>query len=213
VVARVVADASPDVLLVQEIRRGQARTLARLLGWNLGWARKHHPYSPALPWLSEGLAIVSPHRLIDQHHRSISPGVSTWIYRHRIVVASTVERGSDRLRVYDTHLASGAAADERIAQARRVADLVIGEGAPHRIVGGDLNAAGEREVIREFHRAGLRDPGGGPTHPSIAPTRRLDHILIPAASRLLEQHEPDGGQAWWEISDHLPVTVEFELAP
>lgn len=210
-VATVVAERSPDVVLLQEVRRRQARDLARILGWNHIWARKHHPYSPAAPWLSEGLAILSRHALIEHHHRSISPGVSSWTYRHRIVLASTVVRGHERMRVYDTHLASGAAADERIAQARRVSDLVIADGAEHRLVGGDLNAPGEREVVREFHSAGLRDPGGGPTNPSIAPRQRLDYVLIPAASRLIEQHEPDGGDEWWAISDHVPVTVEFEL--
>jgi endonuclease/exonuclease/phosphatase family metal-dependent hydrolase len=79
------------------------------------------------------------------------------------------------------------------------------------VVGGDLNAAGEREVIREFHAAGLRDPGGGPTNPSIAPRQRLDYVLIPNNARLLDQHEPDGGDDCWAISDHVPVTVEFEL--
>lgn len=237
-IAQVIVEQAADVVLLQEVRRGQARTLSEILGWQHRWARKHHPYSPAVPWLSEGLAIMSPHRLTDHHRQTISPGVSTWTHRHRIVLASTVGRGHDRVRVYDTHLASGRAADERIAQARRVADLVRADpvradplradrprsqpldgatptdtatGMLPCIVGGDLNAPGEVEVIREFHTVGLRDPGGGPTNPSIAPRQRLDYVLVPVEARVTDQHEPEGGDDWWAISDHLPVTVEFEL--
>jgi endonuclease/exonuclease/phosphatase family metal-dependent hydrolase len=74
-----------------------------------------------------------------------------------------------------------------------------------------LNAPGEVEVIRPFHRAGLRDPGGGPTHPSIAPRRRLDYVLVPDAARVVDRHEPSGGEDWWALSDHIPVVLEFEL--
>ena len=98
---------------------------------------------------------------------------------------------------------------ERIAQAARVASVVIADSAATRIVMGDLNAPGEVEVIRELRVAGLRDPGGGPTNPSIAPRQRLDYVLVPDTATVVEQHEPDGGEDWWAISDHLPVLVAF----
>lgn len=212
VVADVVRSYSPDAVAVQEIRRWQASSLAGRLGWQHAWARKHHPYTPLAPWLSEGLAIVSPHPLADVVRRSIAPGVSTWSYRHRVVLAASVQRGADSVRLYDTHLASGgAAADQRIAQASRVAQLVRAEAPAAPVVAGDLNDAGELEVVREFHAGGLRDPGGGPTNPSIAPRNRLDHILVPEAATVVEQDQPDGGEWWWAISDHIPVLVAFTL--
>jgi endonuclease/exonuclease/phosphatase family metal-dependent hydrolase len=146
-------------------------------------------------------------------HRSISPGASTWTYRHRIVLAATIRRGEhDDLRVYDTHLASDRDADERIVQARRVADLVAAEGAPRRVVAGDLNDEGEPEVVRELHRVALRDVDGGPTNPAIAPRQRLDHVVVPDGAVVLDRHEPEGGDHWAELSDHLPVLVAFRLA-
>jgi endonuclease/exonuclease/phosphatase family metal-dependent hydrolase len=210
-VAGVIREHLPDVIALQEIRRSQARQLARLLGWQYTWARKHHPYTPLLWWLSEGLSIMSPHPSSAAHRLSIAPGVSTWSYRHRIVLATTISRGADRLRVYDTHLAAHRHPDERIAQARRVAALVAEDSATTAVVAGDLNAPGEVEVIREFHQVGLRDPGGGPTNPSIAPRSRLDYVLVPERSRVTEQWESPGGEWWWAISDHVPVVVDFEI--
>ena len=47
-------------------------------------------------------------------------------------------------------------------------------------------------------------------NPSIAPAQRLDYVLIPDRARLLEQAQPDGGEWWWALSDHIPVLVAFE---
>jgi endonuclease/exonuclease/phosphatase family metal-dependent hydrolase len=210
-IAQVVREQRPDVLALQEIRRNQARSLAALLGWRHEWTRKHYPYSPALWWLAEGLAIMSPHALTDMRRRTLTPRVSTWTYRHRVMIAATVLREESSLRMYDVHLAAHHQADERIAQAGRVAELIAEEDPSVSVVVGDLNAPGEVEVIRPFHRVGLRDPGGGPTHPSMSPRRRLDYILVPQDARVTEQHSPDGGDAWRELSDHVPVLVEFDV--
>ncbi len=104
--ADAVRDQRPDVLAVQEIRTRQAVGLAELLGWQHRWARKHHPYSPLVWWLAEGAAIISPHTITQPIRRSLSPGVSTSTYRHRIVLAGTVRRGDASIRLYDTHLAA-----------------------------------------------------------------------------------------------------------
>lgn len=211
--ADVVRSFSPDVLALQEIQPLQARRLAALLGWQHHWGRKHYPYGHVLWWRAEGLAIMSPHPLSALARQSISPGVHTYTWRHRVLVAADVQRPDGScLRVVDTHLAAHASgADERIVQAGRVAARVRADAAPLTVVAGDLNAPGEVEVIRELRAVGLRDPGGGPTNPSIAPTQRLDYVLIPEHARLVEQSQPDGGEWWWALSDHVPVLVAFEV--
>lgn len=211
--ADAVRDQHPDVLAVQEIRARQAIALARMLGWQHHWARKHYPYTPLVRWLAEGAAVMSPHTITQPRRRSLSPAVSVWTYRHRIVLAVTVQRGATSLRVYNTHLAAHDRPDERIEQAGRVAAFIADEAPVAAVVAGDLNAPGEGEVVRQFHPVGLRDPGGGPTHPSMSPRRRLDYILVPETARITEQHSPDGGDAWRELSDHLPVLLEFSLPP
>lgn len=210
-IADVVSQYAPDALSVQEIRRGQAKRLAAHLGWHHRWARKHHPWSPLCFWLTEGLSIMSPFPIDAARHETISVGASTWTYRHRILLAVTITRRAEHLRLYDTHLAAHDHPDERISQARRVAARIRADNAPLAVVAGDLNAPGEVEVIRELHPAHLTDPGGGPTNPSIAPRQRLDYVLIPERAHLVEQHEPQGGERWWALSDHVPVMVEFAL--
>jgi endonuclease/exonuclease/phosphatase family metal-dependent hydrolase len=211
-IATIIGDQRPDVVALQEVRSRQATTVAGLLGWRHRWTRKHYPYTPALWRLAEGLAIVSPHHLDDPAHRTLSPGVSTWTYRHRVVLAATVRRDEASIRVYDVHLASGRRPDERITQASLVAALIAAERPGSAIVAGDFNAPGEVEVVRPFHAVGLRDPGGGPTHPSMAPRRRLDFILVPESARVTDEYQPHGGDEWRELSDHIPLVVEFHIA-
>lgn len=197
-----------DVAAVQEVRRSQARRLARLLGWQVAWRRKHYPYSPVVWWRAEGLAIVSPHTIAGPERDTLSTGEPIWIYRHRIMLTATVRRGTDALDVHDVHLASDSA-DARIEQARRAARIIARRTDATRVVCGDLNAHDEPEVLREFHAIGLRDSGGDCTSPAHAPQQRLDYVLVPTAARVVTSDTPDGGDDWAMLSDHLPVVVEF----
>ena len=115
--------------------------------------------------------------------------------------------------MYDTHLAAHREPDERIAQARRVAERVAIDDAPLRVVAGDLNAHGEPEVIRELHVVGLRDPGGDSTHPSPSPRRkRFDYVLVPE-SATCARCRADGGDPWPDLTDHLPLSSSSPSSP
>jgi endonuclease/exonuclease/phosphatase family metal-dependent hydrolase len=209
--AEVIEGYGPHVVALQEVQRRQARKLARRLGWQRRWTRKHYPYSPLVWWRAEGIAVLSPHPMTHVVHTTISPGVSTWVYRHRVLLAVTVTRGTTALRVYDTHLSS-TDTDERIAQARRIAEVVAEEAAPTAVVTGDLNTHpfDLAEIVREFHAVHLRDVGGDSSNPAIAPSQRLDMVLVPERATVVDQHTPEGGERWAALSDHVPVLVEFE---
>lgn len=211
-IAAVVREHEPDAVALQEVRRSQARRLAHRVGWHVVWTRKHYPYTPLVWWRAEGLAIISPWGLSSTLRTSISPGVSTWIYKHRVLLAATVTRRDGDLRLFVTHLASHDP-DERIAQARRVADRVRAGTKRPCVVAGDLNTTDdtEIEVLREFRAVGLFDHGGTVTNPSVAPYQRLDYVLVPEGARGQSTVTPAGGDDWNALSDHLPVTVEFEL--
>lgn len=223
--AEVVRRLDPDVLVLQEIRRSQCRRLSRQLGWTRSWHRKHHPYSPFVWWRTEGMAILTRHRMTDESHESLTPDVSTWTYRHRIVVEATVERSDGRrLRVLDLHLASdagGAAerADQAMRARRRLDDPARLNVAT--IVAGDLNDHGDTAVVTvlgasthvdAWEAAERRSAGAGATNPSHRPHQRLDHILVPTTARTLSAEVPsasDDDTPWAELSDHLPLTVEI----
>ena len=213
-VAAVIREQRPDVVSVQEVQRTQLRRVAQELGWKFVWTRKHYPYSPLLWWRAEGIGILSPWAVSASMHTTITPGVSTWIYRHRVLLAATVTRRDSAARVFNTHLASHDA-DERLAQARRVADRVRADTSPVIILTGDLNTTddSEIEVMREFRAVGLHDAGGTVSNPSIHPSQRIDYVLLPAAATDVRSHTPDGGELWARLSDHLPVRVDFTTPP
>ena len=208
--AAVVARAAPDVVALQEVRRAQAAQLAGRLAWNDVWMLKHNSYTPLAWWLAEGLAILSPSLLSDVGRVAISPRVRKRSHRRRVLLVATATRGSDTLRLSNTHLATDDA-DHRILQARRIAGRIRADAAPTAVVAGDLNARDEVEVLRELAAAGLRDPGGDPTSPAVGPYQRIDYVLVPERAVVGAVDTPDGGQHWHRLSDHLPVLVEFTV--
>ena len=199
----------PDVVALQEVRRHQARRMARRLEWQVVWRAKHYPYGPLVWWTAEGMAVLSPTRLSQPVRRVISVGEPRWIYRRRIMVSATVTRpDGSALRVHNIHLVGGPH-EERVAQAARVAAAVRSEPTARLVVCGDLNAPDGAEVLAELATVGVEDTGGTATNPSEAPDQRLDYVLVPTGSEVLLVDTPEGGDAWRAISDHLPVLVEF----
>ena len=220
-IAQHLASFTPDVAALQEIRRSQARRLAAALGWHGAWRRKHYPYSPAIWWRAEGLAILSPHHLAEVRRHTLSSGHPIWNYRHRIMLSATVTRHhgvgevADAVDIHDVHLSSDTT-DERVVQASRAAAIALSRRAAHHdglVVCGDLNANAEPDVIAAFGRIGLVDPGGPDTVKADRPAKRLDYVLVPSGARILGVSTPDGGTDWRRLSDHLPVTTRVELAP
>ncbi len=209
--AEVIAAASPDVVVVQEVRRRQASRLAGRLGFVHRWDRKHYPATPLLPCLAEGLAMLSPHELVDGGAARISEESSTWSYRRRIAQWATVRRGADEvIWVCNLHLSPESFAAERRAEARRAAELATEHaGGLPVIVAGDLNDADDPTVIALL--PGIEHVRPGPTNPADVPVQVLDHVLLPADARDVDTFVPDGGASWAALSDHLPVTCRSSL--
>ena len=154
--AAVIREHEPDVLGVQEVRRGQARRLARRLGWRVVWTRKHYPYTPLLWWRAEGLAILSPWALSQRMRTTITPGVSTWIFKHRVLLAATITRRDASLRVFNTHLASHDAT-ERVEQAKRVANRLRADPARDAKLLAELRPLEQRFLRRMIELKGTND--------------------------------------------------------
>ena len=211
-----------DVAALQEMQRRQARSIAHALGWEtVIWSCKHQPLGrPA-----EGLAVLSRGRMAKARTVTLSRRAPPWSYRRRIAQLCTLDVGTHRIRLANCHLASDDAI-ERQAQAERL----LGRLESGTIVVGDLNARPGARVLQRLLAAGLRDawvarhPNAtgidGATcwqrdDPDERPTRRLDYILVPAGSRVLDASVPSARDsdlaAWRRLSDHLPVRATLDL--
>ena len=213
-IARMLDDFDADVIALQEVRRLQARSVARRLGMSHVWAFKHNPYTALLPFHAEGHAILTRHRIIDSSTTLIGTPVPRRSFRRRIALSADVSRSDSTVHVIDTHLASHDDSDERMRQARAVRALV--EAMPSTsVVAGDLNDHNEAAVVdtiaADSHRdawtvAVSRSPNGL-TNPTQAPFQRLDHVLVPAAWTVDSVRVPTTDHHWEMASDHLPVLV------
>jgi endonuclease/exonuclease/phosphatase family metal-dependent hydrolase len=210
-VAAAIRDRSPDVVVVQEIRRRQAAALATTLQMRYSWSLKHSPYTRLMWWRAEGMAILTPHLLDAVGHTEISDDQPKRSWRRRIAQWGLVGR-ADRsmLMIYNLHLSPHDDADARRTEAARVSALVASIGDdPPAIVAGDFNDADDPSIIDVL--PGMEHVVPPMTNPSDAPTQLLDHVLLPAHASDVSVSVPDGGAAWAAISDHLPVTVSFDL--
>ncbi|MGH9134125.1 MAG: endonuclease/exonuclease/phosphatase family protein [Ilumatobacteraceae bacterium] len=206
-----------DVVVLQEIRRRQAESLADALGMHHHWALKHYPLTPLLKSKAEGMAILTPHALSSTGSTSLTPKQSRWTYKHRIVVWGLVERPDHSgYRVYDVHLSPhDDAAHARLEQAQQVAALAADHGGAPPIVVGDFNDSGGSDVSDVIDvldvLPGVEGQATAFTNPAAAPTRRIDHVLVPDAATDIAVMVPTGGAEWAALSDHLPVTTTFTL--
>lgn len=209
--AAALAVESPDVVLLQEVRQGQARQIAEHLGMKYTWALKHYPFTSLLKDSAEGLAILSPHALDAAGHTEISDGRSTWRYTRRIAQWCLVGRpDTSAYRIYNVHLSPADDPATRRAEARVTSELIAAHGdAPPAILGGDFNDDTDLSIIDAL--TGIEHITPAPTNPAIQPTQVLDHILLPADARNVATTVPAGGAEWAELSDHLPVTTRFDL--
>jgi endonuclease/exonuclease/phosphatase family metal-dependent hydrolase len=197
-----------DVVVLQEVQRRQAGSLAEALGMRHHWALKHYPWTPLLKSKAEGMAILTPHTLSATGSESLTPQRSLWTYKRRIVVWGLVQRPDhSAYRVYDVHLVGGDASQDRLDQAQRVAALVAEHGGAPAVVAGDFNDSRDAAVVDSL--PGIEGTATVPTNPAGTPTQRIDHVLVPHAATDIKVTVPAGGAEWAALSDHLPVTTTF----
>ena len=202
---------SPDIVVIQEIRKAQAESLGTALSMRYSWALKHCPYTTVIRWRAEGMAILTPHLLDAAGHSEVSEDQPMRSWRRRIAQWALIGR-ADRsmVMIYNLHLSPHQDAECRRAEAVRVAEIVdaIGDD-PAPIVAGDFNDADDPTIVETL--PGVEHVVPSNTNPSERPTQLLDHVLVPADATDVSVSVPGGGADWAAISDHLPVTVRFSL--
>ncbi len=202
---------TPDIVVLQEVRRPQAARLGEALGMRTEWVFKHHFFRPLFPGRAEGAAILTPHTIRSHGSEPVSDATSQRSYKRRILQWATIERDdASGYRVYNTHLSPQDLARERRDEAARVASIVESHGeSPPAVIAGDFNDDGEPDIIATL--PGIEHEPAPPTNPTDHPVQALDHVLLPPDAVMVSTTVPGGGREWAELSDHLPVTVRFSL--
>jgi len=222
-VGQVLDSFGADVVALQEVRRRQVSALAQRSGWvTAHWSFKHLPlFTPA-----EGLALLSPHRLIETRTVTLSEREPFWSYRRRIAQLCALDVGGRTLHIANTHLAS----DDRAARAAQ-AERLVTQVQSDSLAVGDLNASPGGAVLQLFRGAGLRDAWAelhpdaqgteGATNwrardPDDRPSTRIDYVLVPEGFAVVASSVPSAADsdlsAFRQLSDHLPVRVEVEIS-
>lgn len=200
-----------DLVLLQEIDEdclwsgnvNQAELLAERAGYPYWWIGANN----TLDWplaSRYGNAILSRHRIIAFRNTAFGEALvgEKGFFEARITL------GEGRyVTVLGAHL-HHASADEREAQAARMASRIAAVDEPL-IVAGDLNVAPDaREQTLALLRRGDRllgwelDRPGEPTFHALAPSRRIDYILASRHFDLVEQRVRP-----LALSDHRPVVA------
>lgn len=218
-VAAVIAQCRPDIVALQELDVGRARTgavdQAHAIAHRLGMSFHFHAaLQVEEERYGDAVLTAAPHRVIKagplpgwRDVRALEPRGALWL---------ELELEGRRLQVLNTHL--GLAPPEQLAQARALMGPDwLGRRTkddPPLIVLGDFNATPYARTYRAFVD-GLMDARQAcgarratPTFPSRFPMLTIDHLFIGGALKVTDVHTAAGPLAR-AASDHLPLMMDF----
>lgn len=217
-VARVIAEARPDVAGLQEVGAplppGGPADPAQLLAHLTGM---HGAFGPTMSHrlgFAYGNAVLSRYPILAVRNYDLSvPGREP-----RGCVRADVEVSGTRVHFFAAHL--GLHWRERRRQAAQLlsADILRDAALAHPLVlVGDFNSLSHRSAVPRWLRRQLVDcaraaRNEAPTFPSRFPLLRLDHCYVDAALRVLSVEVVRTPLAR-RASDHLPLVVELEVLP
>ena len=200
---RFLADSEANLIGLQEVDsrrvRSRLRSQSRIISRALDF---HSAYAPALGgvrWRGYGNALVSrfPLEYVDQVFLPNPSG------EPRVCLVAGIRIEEMTVSCMVTHLSP-----QREAIAQQVPRLMeISSSLPFpKLLIGDLNVHPEDPLIglllEEFHTFSLE-----PTFPAESPVKKIDYILFSKEFRPIR-----GGVIEVELSDHLPLYVELEIA-
>ena len=212
-IARVITDAGPDIVGLQEVDRGVERTqkrdlpaeLARLTGMTVHF-EKNIPHQGG----QYGNAVLSKFpikRAKNTHLKSFANG------EQRGVQQLVLDVHGREVLFMNTHLDARRDPAEREHSAGELRTIVAAAGALPVIMVGDFNAvpsAPSVVAVAAFLTdawTALYPDQTGYTIPVRKPTRRIDYVWItPASLTPLKMWIPST-----EASDHLPIVADLQL--
>ncbi len=224
-IAGVIAQSRPDIVALQELDVGRARSgsedqahaIAARLGmtvhFNAALSVEEEQYGDAiLTALPEKLVKVGALPTLGKIPRNETRG-ALWV---------SIEAEGRQLQVINTHL--GLVPLEQQRQAK----CLVGEGwlghpacLDPVVLLGDFNATSRYAAYKtlagrlsDVQRVDGRRRGGRSvrTFPSRMPMLRIDHMFVSRCIEVLDIHAPDGALARI-ASDHLPLVVDIGFRP
>jgi endonuclease/exonuclease/phosphatase family metal-dependent hydrolase len=220
-IAAVIAELEPDVVCLQELDVGRARTgwvdQAGSIAEKLSMAVRFHPAMRVEAELY-GDAILTPHpeRLVKADALPTLPNVPG--LEPRGALWAQVELGGTTVNVINTHL--GLVPQEQRKQAAALAGKAWVKSPSctgPTILCGDFNATSITRPYRQLIATGLEDAqrklGLKPsvkTFPSAYPAIRIDHAFVSREIRVTTMQAPFHPLARM-ASDHLPLVMDFEI--
>jgi endonuclease/exonuclease/phosphatase family metal-dependent hydrolase len=219
-IAEVIAAYGPDIVAVQELDIGLARSgsidQAEAIAGSLNMDSHFHP-SFQIKEGRYGNAVMSRHpsRLV---RAGVLPTVSgRRPPEKRGILWTEIMIGNRAVQVVNTHL--GLIGRERLSQVNDILGpgWIGNEGCkPPILLCGDFNASSYSPVYKKISQR-LRDAhcsinGGRPgcTWPSIFPFRRIDHVFVSSDIKIISTLIPKTAMTR-SASDHLPLIVEMQL--
>jgi endonuclease/exonuclease/phosphatase family metal-dependent hydrolase len=218
-IAGVIAEHEPDVVCLQELDVGRARTglvdQAQAIADRLRMVSRFHPAMRVEAELY-GDAILTPHpeRLVRAAALPSITGVPG--NEPRGALWSQIDMGGVTVNVINTHLGL-VPREQRLQAAALVGKDWLGACEGPTILTGDFNATSITRPYQTLVRKladGQRQLGLKPTvktFPSSFPAIRIDHCFVSEHVRVTAVKAPFSPLARM-ASDHLPLVVDFEFA-
>ena len=209
--ARVIAEASPDIVALQEVSRGWVIDGSfDMLVWLSRRLDMPYVWGPAADsvW---GNAILSRYPILEARTIPMPNNGQLQMDRGYTLVRVDVGDGGP-VTVIATHM-HHLADEEHLRVPQVQALLEAWDGSSRSIILGDFNAIPEGPAVGLLREAGLsdayesagRDLGEGHTAPAGDPSRRIDYIWVSPDLRVVD-FSLVGGRA----SDHLGVVATVE---
>ncbi|MEJ2313178.1 MAG: endonuclease/exonuclease/phosphatase family protein [Nitrospirota bacterium] len=215
-IARVIESQAPDIIALQELDSGLARTgLADQALVLAEWLKMDYHFHPSIHMEAGqyGNAVLSPHPIRVVRAGELPTLPRRGVKEKRGAIWIKMDFGGREVQVLDTHL--GLNRHERLAQATALAGpdwLGNPECGCPVVFCGDINVTGWSEVYRMFGRSLLDTHGrwGRATWPSRFPVLRLDYIFASHDVSVRDAFVPRE-RSVRRASDHLPVVSVLEI--
>jgi endonuclease/exonuclease/phosphatase family metal-dependent hydrolase len=207
--ARVIADAKPNLVALQEVDRGVARSgkidIAEALGGKLGL---HHEFGLFMPHQGGeyGLAVLSEFPIVETRVHQLPDGAEPRVALEVEVDVPLASAAKKRISFICVHFDGTKPDDFRFAQATKLLEILRPRKHPV-IIAGDYNDVRGSRTLDAFAEEFPIPVWAAPTFPSDPPDSEIDFILWRGLPQKAERKIIEEKMA----SDHRPVLAVVSM--